>query len=72
MLRQLVDHIINNRDELIKVYGVEFNDKIITNDIYHIGGAILFMDETRTAGIGLQRTKLMSVWKEDEIDKLNL
>ena len=67
-----VDHIINNRDELIKVYGVEFNDKIINNDIYHIGGAILFMDETRTAGIGLQRTKLMSVWTEDEIDKLNL
>jgi DNA-binding CsgD family transcriptional regulator/PAS domain-containing protein len=67
-----VDHIIDNRNELIGVYGAEFNDEIITDDLYHIGGAILFMDETRSAGIGLQRTKSMGAWKKDEIDKLNI
>jgi DNA-binding CsgD family transcriptional regulator/PAS domain-containing protein len=66
-----VDHIIPDRGELDKVYGNANPNLFLSTDLYHIGGAILFMDEIRTAGIGLQRSRSMGVWKKPQIDKLN-
>lgn len=67
-----IDHIIPDRNELENIYGDDFNTIMVTNDLYHIGGAILFMDDTRTAGIGLQRTKSMGAWTKSQIDNLNI
>ncbi len=66
-----IDHIIPDRNELENIYGDEFSNLLVTLDIYHIGGAILFMDEVRTAGIALQRKQSMGGWTKAQIDNLN-
>ncbi len=66
-----VDHIISDRNELDTIYGEKFSNIMLTTDLYHIGGTILFMDDVRTAAIALQRTKAMGTWTEPQIDKLN-
>lgn len=66
-----VDHIIPDRHKLEQQYGEEFNRLLATLDLYHIGGAILFMDEVRTAAIAVQRKREMGVWSQDQIEKLN-
>lgn len=67
-----IDHIIPDRNELKNVYGDDFHNLLVTIDLYHIGGAILFMDKVRTAGIALQRTKAMGAWTAPQIDNLNI
>ena len=66
-----VDHIIPDRKKLEQVYGDKFYKLMITIDLYHIGGAILFMDDVRTAAIALQRKQSMGAWTKSQIDKLN-
>ena len=67
-----IDHIIPDRNELEKVYGDEYCNLIKSMNLYHLGGALLFMDEIRTAGIGLQRPESMGVWTKAEIENLTL
>jgi DNA-binding CsgD family transcriptional regulator/PAS domain-containing protein len=67
-----IDHIVPDRKRLEQTYGEEYTKFITkTDSYYHTGGAILFMDEVRSAGIGLQRNRTMGVWKKPQIDKLN-
>lgn len=67
-----IDHIIPDRDELEKVYGDEYCNLIKSMNLYHLAGALLFKDEIRTAGIGLQRPESMGVWTKKEIENLTL
>lgn len=67
-----IDHIVPDRKRLERTYGEEYTKFITATDsYYHTGGAILFMDEVRSAGIGLQRNRSMGVWNKQQIDKLN-
>ena len=67
-----IDHIIPERNELEKAYGDKYCQLIKAMGLYYLGGAILFMDKTRTAGIGIQRTQSMGVWEQSDIDNLNI
>ena len=67
-----IDHIIPDRNNLEKAYGDKYCQLIEAMDLYCLGGAILFMDETRTAGIGIQRTQSMGVWEQSDIDNLTI
>ncbi|MDH5572328.1 MAG: helix-turn-helix transcriptional regulator [Gammaproteobacteria bacterium] len=67
-----VDHIIPDRKRVEQIYGDEYVRNILISDIYHIGGAILFMDDVRSAGLALQRKQSSGVWEKDQIENLNL
>ncbi len=67
-----VDHVITDRTKLEQIYGEEYTSFVVSADYYYNGGAILFMDEVRSAAIALQRTRQMGVWSKSEMDRLNL
>jgi DNA-binding CsgD family transcriptional regulator len=67
-----IDHIITDRNKLEDIYGEKFNKLLKDAGIYHLGGAILFFDDSRVSAISLQRKKSMGVWKKSQIDKLNI
>ena len=66
------DHLIPNRDKLIELYGDKFYKLTTGMNIYHIAGAVIFMDDIRTSAIGIHRTKSMGIWTKSEIDRLNI
>lgn len=66
-----IDRIIPDRNELKTIYGDVYNNQFVTPDIYHVAGAILFMDDICTAGLGLQRRQASGIWQKNQINKLD-
>ena len=67
-----VDHVIPDRKRLEEIYGDKFTEFTIKTDLYHVAGSVIFMDDTRSTGLALQRQRTMGAWDKPEIEKLNL
>jgi len=65
------DLLIPDRKELEAFYGEKYNLFAEKYDLYYIAGVILFNDNDRMVGIGLQRSKSKGPWLTEEIDQLS-
>lgn len=66
-----LDHVVPDRNQLESIYGQEYTDFVIKTDYYYQGGALLFMDDVRSAAIALQRKRSMGLWDKSQIERLN-
>jgi len=65
------DHlVVSSREELREKSTEFYDDFMIPNDIYHIGGAGLLVDGDRMAAIAIQRKKELGPWSDEELGKL--
>jgi len=66
------DHLlVSSREELRNISTEFYDDFMIPNDLYHIGGAGLLLDGDRMAAIAIQRKKELGSWTDDELGKLS-
>jgi len=66
------DHLlVSSREELREISTEFYDDFMIPNDFYHIGGAGLLKDGDRMAAIAIQRKKEMGAWSDEELEKLS-
>lgn len=66
------DHLlVSSRDELRKTSPEFYDEFMIPNDMYHIGGAGLLVDGDRMAAIAIQRKKALGSWTNEELGKLS-
>ena len=65
-----VKSIIPDRNKLESYYGDAFTRFSQKHDMYYIGGVILFQDDIRSLGIGLQRSQTTGPWRDELIEQL--
>jgi DNA-binding CsgD family transcriptional regulator/PAS domain-containing protein len=67
------DHkMVPDRQELERVCGEFFTGMMKPFDLWHIGGAFLFRDNSRAAAIALQRGQSQGPWIDAELDLVDM
>ncbi|HEB60148.1 MAG TPA: LuxR family transcriptional regulator, partial [Gammaproteobacteria bacterium] len=67
------DHLLIPDRQALREQCVEFyDDFMIPNDIYHIGGAGLLVDGDQMGAIAIQRRRELGPWSDDELVKLGM
>ena len=67
----VLDELFQKRKQLEIAYGKTFSNMVITPDLFHVAGSILFCDNSKTSALILHRKQTRGKWNQNQLETIN-